>query len=130
MAAEQGLYDLKPLQDLSHALETSRDGRIGARVQVFAKSLKQSALVLKHGGEPRSRENVPAEVFVVVHKIKTQLTAFVNNKAGPKQVTAIILIKAAVESGGVKAFQEVLPIWVKGLFSILKVCIETWSIHV
>ena len=47
MATEHGLYDLGPLKDLSKALETCRDGRLGARVQFHAKSLKQSAFDLK-----------------------------------------------------------------------------------
>lgn len=58
---------------------------------------------------------------VLVHKLKTQLSALLNGKSTEGRFSAVVLVKAVVEIGG----WEVLngsESWVRGLLSILGVC--------
>ncbi|TEY77225.1 hypothetical protein BOTCAL_0057g00150 [Botryotinia calthae] len=55
---------------------------------------------------------------VLVHKLKTQLTALLNGKSAPGRFAAIVLIKVVVEVGGWEILRDAGS-WVRGLLSIL-----------
>jgi len=57
---------------------------------------------------------------VLVHKLKTQLSALLNGKAPEGRFAAVVLIKAIVEVGGWEVLQSAES-WVRGLLSILNV---------
>lgn len=68
---------------------------------------------------------------VIVHKLKTQLSALLQDKSTEAKYAAIVLIKATVEVGGWNVLQGV-GAWVRGLISILGVSdpsVELLFIH-
>ena len=60
------------------------------------------------------------ESAVVVHKLRTQLSALLQDKNPEARYAAVILIKSTVEVGGWKTLQGV-GAWVRGLIGILGV---------
>lgn len=60
------------------------------------------------------------ESVVVVHKLRTQLSALLQDKNPEARYAAVILIKSTVEVGGWKTLQGV-GAWVRGLIGILGV---------
>lgn len=60
---------------------------------------------------------------VLVHKLKTQLTTLLNGKSAPGRFAAIVLIKVVVEVGGWEILRDAGS-WVRGLLSILGVCVK------
>lgn len=57
---------------------------------------------------------------VLVHKLKVQLTTFLNGKSPEGRFAAVVLIKGVVEVGGWEVLQSSEP-WVRSLLSILAV---------
>ncbi|CAD6501752.1 BgTH12-02001 [Blumeria graminis f. sp. triticale] len=55
---------------------------------------------------------------VLVHKLKTQITALLQGKDPGEKLTAIVLIKAVVEVGGTEVLSSCEP-WVKGLLALI-----------
>ncbi|KAF7875006.1 hypothetical protein EAF04_002178 [Stromatinia cepivora] len=55
---------------------------------------------------------------VLVHKLKTQLTALLNGKSAEGRFAAIVLIKVVVEVGGWEILRDAGS-WVRGLLSVL-----------
>ena len=60
------------------------------------------------------------ESTVTVHKLKTQISALLQDKSPEARYAAVILVKAAVGAGGWNVLQGVGP-WVRGLIGILGV---------
>ena len=67
-----------------------------------------------------SRAVGDTESAVIVHKLKTQLSALLQDKNPEAEYAAVILIKATVEVGGWNILQG-LAVWVRGLIGILGV---------
>ena len=61
-----------------------------------------------------------SESAVAVHKLKTQLSALLQDKSPEARYAAVILIKATIEVGGWSILQGA-GIWVRGLLAILGV---------
>lgn len=61
-----------------------------------------------------------ADYAVVVHKLKTQLSALLQDKSPEARYAAVVLIKATVEIGGWNILHGV-GVWVRGLTGILGV---------
>jgi pre-rRNA-processing protein RIX1 len=57
---------------------------------------------------------------VLVHKLKTCLTSFLNSRIPEQRLTAVVLIKAVIEVGGWEVLRTSEP-WVRGLLSVLAV---------
>ena len=57
---------------------------------------------------------------VLVHKLKIQLTTLLNGKSSEGRFTAVVLIKAVVETGGWEVLRG-SESWVRGLLSVLAV---------
>lgn len=60
------------------------------------------------------------ESVIIVHKLKTQLSALLQDKSPEARYAAVILIKATVEVGGWNVLQGV-GVWVRGLVGIIGV---------
>ena len=76
--------------------------------QALAKSSKDEKVVGK------------TDSAVIVHKLKTQLSALLQDKNREARYAAVILIRATVEAGGWNILQGVGP-WVRGLVGLLGV---------
>lgn len=61
-----------------------------------------------------------SESAIIVHKLKTQLSALLQDKSAEARYAAVILIKATVEVGGWNVLQGVAA-WVRCLIGILGV---------
>ena len=83
--------------------------------QALAKSSKEDKLVGK------------TDSAVIVHKLKTQLSALLQDKNREARYAAVILIRATVEVGGWNVLQGV-GAWVRGLVGLLGVS-ETCKIQ-
>lgn len=57
---------------------------------------------------------------MVVHKLKTQISALLQDRSPSARYAAIILIKATIEVGGWNVLQAAGP-WVRGLIAIIGV---------
>ena len=68
------------------------------------------------------------ESAVIVHKLKTQLSALLQDKNAEARYAAVILIKASVEVGGWNVLQGI-GAWVRGLIGILGVSAPFGSIR-
>ena len=60
------------------------------------------------------------ENSVLVHKLKTQLSALLQDRTPDARYAAVILVKATVEAGNYAILQGTAP-WIKGLINILGV---------
>ena len=63
------------------------------------------------------------ESTVIIHKLKTQLSALLQDKSPEARYAAVILIKATVEVGGWNILQG-LAAWARGLIGILGVSVH------
>lgn len=61
-----------------------------------------------------------SETGVVIHKLKTQLFALLQDRSPEARFSAVILIKATIEVGGWSILQRVGP-WVRELIAIIGV---------
>lgn len=61
-----------------------------------------------------------SEIGVVVHKLKTQLSALLQDRSPQARFSAVILIKATVEVGGWDVLRGAGP-WVRGMIGIIGV---------
>ena len=57
---------------------------------------------------------------ILIHKLKTQLSALLQERTPDARYAAVILIKATVEAGKYEILQGTAP-WIKGLVNILGV---------
>ena len=60
------------------------------------------------------------ENSILVHKLKIQLSALLQDRTPDARYAAVILIKATVEAGNYSILQGAAP-WIKGLINILGV---------
>ena len=84
-----------------------------------------ATIIAQHGqtlaGFPKESQAVgETESAVIVHKLKTQLSALLHDKNREARYAAVILIRATVEVGGWNILQGV-GAWVRCLISILGV---------
>lgn len=66
--------------------------------------------------QPQGKDG--SEAVVLIHKLKTQVSALLHDKSPQSRWAAIILIKAIIEIGGWNVLQA-CDVWVRGLLSIL-----------
>lgn len=66
-----------------------------------------------------------APAAVLVHKLKTVLSTFLNGRVPEQRFIAAVLIKAVVEVGGWEILRG-CEAWVRGLLSVLAVRMEFW----
>ena len=60
------------------------------------------------------------ETAVLVHKFKTQLSSMLQAKNTESRWTAVVLIKAVIEAGGLEMLQSAGP-WARGMIGLLTV---------
>ncbi|KAL9131171.1 MAG: hypothetical protein Q9217_000824 [Psora testacea] len=106
-----------PLRIVTQRLTETPTWQLPHVVPILAHHIAQLRGILSvTEGNLRSRDGV--EIAVLVHKFKTQVSALLQQKSQEARYAAIILIKAAVEAGGLATLQGVGP-WVRGLIGIL-----------
>ena len=73
-----------------------------------------------HTSQNENQSKDGSENAVLLHKLKTQLSALLQDKQPQARYAAVILIKATVEVGGWNVLQGAAP-WVRGLIGIMGV---------
>ena len=96
-----------PVKQLPH-IAPYLAGNIAQHGQALAKSSKEDKVGSK------------TDSAVIVHKLKTQLSALLQDKNREARYAAVILIRATVEVGGWNVLQGV-GAWVRGLVDLLGV---------
>ena len=89
---------------------------------IIAQHGRALATLSKHG-----KFASETEYAVTVHKLKTQLSALLQDKNPEARFAAVILIRSTVETGGWNVLQGV-GTWVRGLIGILGVSIPATCI--
>ena len=71
---------------------------------------------------PSSQSKNGSESAVLVHKLKTQISALLQGKHVEERWSAVVLVKATVEAGGWEVLQS-SGAWVRGMLAILGVLV-------
>jgi pre-rRNA-processing protein RIX1 len=71
---------------------------------------------------------VDAPTTVLVHKLKTMLSTFLNSRSSEERFISVVLIKTVVEVGGWEVLRGSEP-WVRGLLSLLTVSLNYCDLH-
>ena len=69
---------------------------------------------------PNSQSKNGSESAILVHKLKTQISALLQGKHAEERWSAVVFVKATVEAGGWEVLQGSGP-WVRGMLTILGV---------
>jgi pre-rRNA-processing protein RIX1 len=90
-----------PVQELPHI------------AHFLASSISTCSHILEGPGGGRGDESV-----LLVHKLKTRLTSLLQDRSTEGRFTAVVLIKATIEAGGLEMLSTSEP-WIRGLINIL-----------
>jgi len=82
------------------------------------RQVQRCQIPLSSSSESTTKSDAPTAVLV--HKLKTCLTSFLNGRIPEQRFAAVVLIKAVVEVGGWEVLRTSEP-WVRGLLSVLAV---------
>lgn len=78
--------------------------------------------VLSAPQEQKSKDKA-SESAQLIHKLKASITTLLNGRSREARFAAIGLVKAVVDVGGWEVLRGCEP-WVRGLLSVIQVCIE------
>lgn len=108
-----------PLRVITQRLSSTAPQQLPHVVPSLANSLLNCRLAFSSSdGQTQNKDRSEAEVLV--HKFKTQISAFLQDKNAATRWSAIVLIKATMEVGGWEILQSAGP-WTRGLLGILGV---------
>lgn len=110
--------DLRALCHLLSTTETPHLPSITPTLQRLALGCG-SILSTQDGSSMKSDTN---ESSVLVHKLKTQISVLLNGRIPEGRFAAVVLIQAVVDVGGWEVLRS-SESWVRGLLSLLNVCI-------
>ena len=119
MAPLVEVKSVTPLRMVTQRLSTTSTAQLPHVAQFLAGSITESRKAFD-AIQDESHDEFGLEVGVLIHKLKAQLSALLQDKSPQARFAAPILIKATVEVGGWKVLHGVGP-WVKGLIGILGV---------
>ena len=117
MAPQDLQQTFTPLRVITQRLTTISAQRLPYVVPSLATALGESEdcfLTAQSDNETHSISEGP----VLVHKLKAQISALLQNRSPEAQYAAVVLIKTTVEVGGWSVLQGVNP-WIKGLIGII-----------
>lgn len=117
MAPNTVTQSCTPLRVVTQRLSTTSAEKLPHIAPSLAASITQSR---KAFGSSQDDGTDKSGAAMVVHKLKTQLSALLQDRSPSARYAATILIKATVEVGGWNVLQGVSP-WVRGLIAIISV---------
>lgn len=123
MAPQSAIQSFSSLRVITHRISTTPSSQLPHVAQYLAASIASCRNVLR--ASEKGGQNAD-ESSVLVHKLKTQLSALLQDKSAYARYSAVILIKATVEAGGWSILQSSGP-WIRGLVGILGVSRPTVS---
>lgn len=106
-----------PLRVVTQRLSSTPAKQLPQVAPYLATAITQCAKALV-APEKQGKAVSGSESAVTVHKLKTQLSALLQDRSPEARYAAVILIKGTVEAGGWNVLQGV-GIWVRGLIALL-----------
>ena len=121
MALQTSLQSVTPLRTVTRSLADTPIDQIANIAIGLADLIKESRDVLQTSDEAGSKHQGSSEDLVLIHRLQTQLSAFIYDRFPSRRFTAIVLIKTYVEAAGLRAIEKELYTWIRGLLNVLKV---------
>ena len=112
-----------PLRVVTQRLTATPTWQLPHVVPTLAHQITQSSGILS-AFELDIKSRSGADNAVLVHKLKSQVSALLQERNQDAQYAAIVLTKAVVEAGGWATLQGVAP-WARSLIAILDVSLLT-----
>ena len=116
MANDQTSQALTSLRLVSNRLSSTPSWRLTHVVPVLAESINGCSSIVLNANEKGAKGNVDLGVYV--HKIRTRISALLQDKSPQARWTAIVLVKAFVEAGGIETLR-ISGAWVRSMIGIL-----------
>jgi pre-rRNA-processing protein RIX1 len=117
---EMAFVALPPdLRSLCRKLTSTKPEHLPNLLPVLLKDVHRCQGPLSAPQESKSGAN-SSEAAVLVHKLRTQITALLNGRSVQGRFAATALVKAVIEVGGWECLRMSEP-WIQGLLSILQV---------
>lgn len=111
-----------PLRVVTQRLTSTSSKQLPHIVAFLASTIANCQIILSRAeGQGLGKDGSDADV--AVHKLKTQLSALLQDKTIEARWSAVVLIKAVIEAGGWNVLQG-CGSWVRGLLTILNVRLE------
>ena len=122
MAPFVGFQPIIPLRMVTQRLSNTQTTQLPHVAQFLAGSITESrkAFDVAHN---ESHKGPGINTSVLIHKLKTQLSALLQDRSPYARFAAPILIKATIEVGGWNVLHGVGP-WVRGMIGILRVSLS------
>ncbi len=108
------------LRVLCHQLSHTPTAQLPQATPTLQNLVYQCRSPLSISGSETSKADT-TETSVLVHKLKTQVSALLGGRTPEGRFAAVVLIKSIVDVGGWEVLQGAES-WVRGLLSVLGVC--------
>ena len=109
-----------PLRAVTQRLSSTPAKQLPHVARYLASTVLQSGEAFATTTKKAGQAVTVPEYTVTIHKLKTQISALLQDKSPEARYAAVILVKAAVGAGGWNVLQGAGP-WVRGLIGILGV---------
>ncbi|KAI0115053.1 rRNA processing/ribosome biogenesis-domain-containing protein [Daldinia grandis] len=106
------------LRSLCRRLTATKVEQLPALLPSLLRDLLRCKEPLSRPHEAKASDS-SSESTVLVHKLKTQISALLNSRTSQGRFVGVALVKAVVEAGGWECLRTSEP-WVRGLLSILQ----------
>ncbi|KAI2623835.1 hypothetical protein GGS26DRAFT_564880 [Hypomontagnella submonticulosa] len=106
------------LRNLCRRLTVAKVEQLPALLPSLLKDLLRCQEPLSKPQEAKSSES-SSESAILVHKLKTQISALLNSRTVQGRFVGVALVKAAIETGGWECLRT-SESWVRGLLSVLQ----------
>ncbi|SMR60132.1 unnamed protein product [Zymoseptoria tritici ST99CH_3D1] len=103
------------LKALNYRISSTTTDKLPAAATQIASSLWNCRNILSAATDTKQNN----EASIVVHRFKTQLGSLLNDRTIEGRWSAVVLIKATIEAGGVEILSK-SNVWVRSLLGILK----------
>lgn len=116
--AASSYSSLTTLRVITQRLTATPAWQLPHIVPYLASTIPSCAQVLQNPPIP-GHTNDGSEIAVVIHKLKTRISTLLTEKSAQAKWSAVVLIKATVETGGLE-FLRTSGAWIRGLLGILQ----------
>src|SRR6186713_1438133 len=111
---------IHPLKGIIQRLESTPKEQLPHIIPLLASELRDCGRALS-GPDNSHQNDEGVESGVHAHKFKTQLTTLLQAKTLESRWSAVVLIKATVEVGGLEVLNGAST-WIRALLGMLSVC--------
>ncbi|QIW99533.1 hypothetical protein AMS68_005051 [Peltaster fructicola] len=116
MAQKAKLYAVSALKALTYRIASTPTAQLPRCAAQLASAIWISRDILSTPADTLKQD---AELSVVVHRFKTQLSALLQDRTIEGRWAALVLVKAAIEAGGVEILSK-SQAWIRNILGILK----------